>query len=132
MASLCSRLDRNSEKPNKLADRVAHLLDLKEAPEPLTEGELALRRVEALERLVAPLHDRLSCFLSYRFAKEVEPLAAKLQKFLALLDIDVTTGAAYEPRPIVEKVKDRLGLNHGFVVFGNLDPRGIDVDERRS
>lgn len=71
----------------------------------------------ALERFVAPLRDCLSCFLSYRFAKEVEPLAAKLQKFLALLEIDVATGAAYEPRPIVEKVKDRLGLNHDFVVL---------------
>ena len=36
-------------------------------------------------------------------------MAQKLEKFFSLIDVDVITGAGYEPRPIVWKVRERLG-----------------------
>jgi hypothetical protein len=66
-------------------------------------------RVEYLERKITSPKERLKCFLSYRFDPAVEGLAQKLERFLALLDVDVVTGAGYEPRSVVAKIRDKLG-----------------------
>jgi hypothetical protein len=67
------------------------------------------KRVESLEGKITSTKERLKCFLSYRFDPAVEGLAQKLERFLTLVDVDVITGAGYEPRPIVEKVREKLG-----------------------
>jgi hypothetical protein len=63
---------------------------------------------------------RLHAFVSYRFGVPAnEASAATVQRFLELLNVEVTTGKSYEPRPIHEKVGDRLvGLDLLVLVIG--------------
>jgi len=74
-------------------------------------------RIDALELAVFSPARRLRCFLSYRFAPEDELLALRLQQFLSLVDVEVLTGASYEPRTIQEKVLSRLREDLDFVVL---------------
>lgn len=74
-------------------------------------------RLALLERLVLGPNRTLCCFLSYRFTPENEEPARKLHQFLTLLGIDVITGDTYEPRPISQKVMDRLKGDLDFIVL---------------
>lgn len=51
---------------------------------------------------------RLRCFLSFRFNDASEFVALRVQQFLTLLDVEVLTGANYEPRQVSEKVLSKL------------------------
>jgi hypothetical protein len=44
-------------------------------------------------------------------------IALPIQRFLALLDVEVITGMAYEPRRISDKVRDRLAERLDFVIL---------------
>jgi hypothetical protein len=51
----------------------------------------------------------LRAFLSYKFGEpEISDKVKQLKRFLELLDIDVLTGEGYEPRPIEDKILERL------------------------
>jgi hypothetical protein len=81
-------------------------------------NELARR----IDRLEAPgaitARPRLRAFLSYRFSDEAaQVLAARLQRFLNVLDTDVVSGVEYEPRPVSQKVAGRLSSGIDFVVL---------------
>jgi hypothetical protein len=67
-----------------------------------------LKRVEQLEEALLGPSRPLRCFLSYRFTESNENVALKIQQFLALLNVDVLSGATYEPRQVSEKVLSRL------------------------
>ena len=41
----------------------------------------------------------------------------QITRFLELLDIEVISGASYEPRRVTEKVRSRLSSNIDFVVY---------------
>jgi hypothetical protein len=73
--------------------------------------------IKQLKRLQSAESDRLRCFLSYRFTAEIEVLALTIQRFLSLLDVDVITGSAYEPRRISDKVLDKLAGPLDFVIL---------------
>ena len=76
-----------------------------------------LRRIEQLENAVFEPKQKLRCFLSYRFSSENEILALKLSQFLKLLDVEVITGASYEPRQVSQKVLSRLREPLNFIVL---------------
>ncbi len=76
-----------------------------------------LDRVAALESSGEASMRRLRCFLSFRFNDASELLALRVQKFLALVDVDVLTGATYEPRQVTEKVLSRLREPLDFIVI---------------
>lgn len=92
------------------------------APSPAMTQELATMIGEALSlspweatesqpETVSETTHRLPtfrCFLSHRFYPHSEAAAAKIQRFLGLLNVEVVTGLGYEPRRISEKVTDRL------------------------
>lgn len=63
---------------------------------------------------------RLRAFLSYRFGNpENEAAAGVIQRFLELENVEVLTGRSYEPRPLHEKVADRLaGLDLLVLIVG--------------
>ena len=67
-----------------------------------------LKRVEQLEEALLAPSRRLRCFLSYRFTESNELVALKIQQFLTLLNVEVISGATYEPRQVSEKVLSRL------------------------
>jgi hypothetical protein len=67
-----------------------------------------LKRVEQLEEALLSPSRPLRCFLSYRFTESNEIVALKIQQFLTLLNVDVLSGATYEPRQVSEKVLSRL------------------------
>ncbi len=75
-----------------------------------------IARLEILERKVLG-PSRMRCFLSYRFSTGTELLALRLQQFLSLLDIEVLTGASYEPRRISEKVLSKLNAELDFIIL---------------
>ena len=69
---------------------------------------------------------RLRAFVSYRFGVPAnEAAAATLQRFLELLNVEVTTGKSYEPRPIHEKVADRLVGLHLLVLVIGVDGESL-------
>jgi hypothetical protein len=74
-------------------------------------------RLAVLERIVLGPNRTLRCFLSYRFTPENEDPARRLHDFLILLGIDVVTGNTYEPRPVSQKVMDRLKDDLDFIVL---------------
>jgi len=49
-----------------------------------------------------------TAFIAYRFDDIGETLALKLSRFLELLGLSVTTGRAYSPKKISEKVEERM------------------------
>lgn len=63
---------------------------------------------------------RLRAFISYRFGHADNETAANLvQRFLELENVEVLTGRSYEPRPIHEKVLDRLsGVDFLVLLIG--------------
>jgi hypothetical protein len=63
---------------------------------------------------------RLRAFLSYRFGNPAnEAAAGVIQRFLELENVEVLTGRSYEPRPLHEKVADRLaGLDLLVLIVG--------------
>jgi hypothetical protein len=65
-------------------------------------------RIGSLEVAFAARSRRLQCFLSFRFTDANELISLRLQQFLSLLEVDVVTGATYEPRQVTEKVLSRL------------------------
>lgn len=73
-------------------------------------------RVERLEAAVFGPSSRLKCFLSYRFASEAEAAAATILQFLSLLDVQVISGASYEPRRISDKVLSKLSGALDFIL----------------
>jgi hypothetical protein len=102
-----------------ISRRLVNSLRLKEAPrEPSTKERLAQleSRLSALEKAVLGRERPLRCFLSYRFVPEDEIIALKVQQFLALLDVEVLSGASYEPKRVSEKVLSRLTESLDFVV----------------
>jgi hypothetical protein len=70
--------------------------------------EGVLRRLEVVEGIVFGPSSRLRCFLSFRFSAESENIALKIQQFLTLLNVQVLSGASYEPRRISDKVLSKL------------------------
>src|SRR5207302_4557130 len=76
-----------------------------------------LARLETLEDAVFPPTRRLRCFLSYRFTDTNEIIALRVQQFLTLLDIEVLSGASYEPRQVSEKVLSKLRQPLDFIVL---------------
>ena len=98
-------------------------LELKEASdEILAKNQSPSRReiserLAVLERIVLGPSRTLRCFLSYRFTPENEDPARRLRDFLTLLGIDVVTGNTYEPRPVSQKVIERLKDDLDFVVL---------------
>ncbi len=87
-----------------------------EEPTQAQLNENIITRLDMLERKVLS-PSRMRCFLSYRFSTGTEPLALRLQQFLSLLDIEVLTGASYEPRRISEKVLSKLNAELDFIVL---------------
>ena len=75
-----------------------------------------IERMDANESTIKPVR-RLTAFLSFRFSDTSELLALRIQQFLALCDVDVVTGEAYEPRQVTEKVLSRLDRQHDFIVL---------------
>lgn len=67
----------------------------------------------------------ITCFLSFQFTAESERYANEVARFLTLLDVRVITGKGYEPKPITEKVRDRLSQGINFIVL-------IEVAEKKS
>lgn len=121
IARVLARLEEFGESINNRNDETKALLPNATPAEEL--GTLPVR-LEALERAIAELREessrrphRLQCFLTYRFTPEAEPYAAKLQRFLTLLGVDVLTGAAYEPRGVSAKVRSRLSSKHDFIIL---------------
>jgi hypothetical protein len=74
-------------------------------------------RLTQIERSVSQVTPRLRCFLSYRFGDANELTALRVQRFLALLGVEVVTGQSYEPRRISEKIAERLNQELSFVVL---------------
>ncbi len=65
---------------------------------------------------------RLRAFLSYRFGSPAnEAAAAVIKLFLELENVEVLTGRSYEPRPLHEKVADRLAGLDFLVLFVGVD-----------
>lgn len=89
-------------------------LQLNSLPNQLQKLE---NRIQALENTIRPANRRLKCFLSYRFNKRTGEYAAELTRFLELVEIEVVSGAGYEPRRITDKVKAKLGKSIDFVVY---------------
>jgi hypothetical protein len=82
-------------------------------------------RVAALERQASDRPSILTCFLSFQFTGVSVEYARQVRHFLELLDVRVITGQGYEPKPINEKVRERLQESLDFVVV-------IEVTERKS
>lgn len=82
-------------------------------------------RVAVLERQHSDRRQPLTCFLSFQFTGAAVEYARQVRYFLELLDVRVITGQGFEPKPINEKVRDRLKESLDFVVV-------IDVQERKS
>lgn len=74
-------------------------------------------RIKALEEGMSAPSRRLRCFFSYRFDPNTEVTALRIQQFLAALDVEVITGAQYEPRRISDKVLTKLRQPLDFIVL---------------
>lgn len=74
------------------------------------------KRLDHLETVLAAPR-RLRCFISYRFAESSKVYIQELSRFLELHDIDVVTGATYEPRRVSDKVLDRLSGANDILVY---------------
>lgn len=82
-------------------------------------------RVAVLERQHNDRPQPLTCFLSFHFTGVAIEYARQVRYFLELLGVRVLTGQGYEPKPINEKVRDRLQESLDFIVV-------IEVQERKS
>jgi hypothetical protein len=108
-----------AERLKQVCTRVVESLGLKEAP-PLPSRDEGISDIEdrlnALEKAVFDARRKLRCFLSYSFTPENEVTAFTVQKFLTLLDVEVTTGTSYEPKRVSEKVISMLKASQDFIV----------------
>lgn len=117
---------------NSIREHLEQALSLESPPEPPKEADPVavsidklvteiigpLRsRLESLEQKVLLGSRRLRCFLSFRFTNANELLALRVQQFLAALDVEVLTGASYEPRQVSDKVLSKLREPLDFVVI---------------
>jgi len=92
-------------------------LELAELPD-RSEQLLNLdKRLAAIERYVYAPHRTLRCFLSYRFNDVNELTALRVTQFLRLLEVDVLTGATYEPKQVSDKVLSKLQEPLDFLVL---------------
>jgi hypothetical protein len=73
--------------------------------------------IEELRTTVAKPTKKIRCFLSYRFDQKIETMVLRLQRFLTLLDVDVISGASYEPRRISDKVMERINQSIDCVIL---------------
>jgi hypothetical protein len=81
---------------------------------PLLLTDLDARLIVLEQRF---LHQKdYRCFLSYRFTKSNILQALRLQHFLDLLGVRVTTGASYEPRRVTDKILSKLKDPIDFIV----------------
>jgi hypothetical protein len=120
-----SRLDvhiscENAMQLREIYSRLVSSLGLKEAPPEPPGGPVSSdieRRLNTLEKAVFGRQRPLRCFLSYRFLPESEIIALKVQQFLNLLDVEVVSGASYEPKRISEKVLSKLTGSLDFIVL---------------
>lgn len=76
-----------------------------------------VRRLDALESIVLAPSRRLRCFSSYRFSDTNEVPALRIKQFLSLLNVEVLSGASYEPRKVSEKVLSKLRQPLEFIVL---------------
>lgn len=124
--------DLGAELTHQIADKFSSALQLEPVPAREEEEEdeetemdpAAAKAVEALSERLRLLEEkvqrqsqRLSCLLSYRFDETSESIAMKVQRFLELLDVNVVTASAYEPRSISAKVTSMLKEPLDFVVL---------------
>ena len=58
---------------------------------------------------------KVRCFLSYRFDQDTAKVALKVQEFLGLLDVEVITACAHEPRSLGEKVLAKVDPDRDFI-----------------
>jgi hypothetical protein len=107
----------NGQLLHNVLERLEQELKLEAPPDPAEEvDQIALsikklanetirpllKRLDSLEEKVLHGSRRLRCFLSFRFSNTNELLALRVQQFLAALDVEVLTGASYEPRQVSE------------------------------
>jgi len=108
-----------AEQFKQVSTRIVEPLGLREAPPLPSESERISDiedRLNALEKAAFGARRKLRCFLSYSFTPENEVTAFTVQKFLTLLDVDVTTGTSYEPKRVSEKVMSMLKASQDFIV----------------
>jgi len=99
------------ESPSQRAERLSKAYP----PEKTIPG--IIKRIEKLESAVFDPGNRLRCFLSYRFSVENNTVAQQVKKFLELLDIEVTTGEAYEPRKVSDKIVAKIEKGLDLIVL---------------
>lgn len=66
-----------------------------------------------------PQQDR-TAFIAHRFDELGEQLADRLARFLSLIGFDVKTGRGFSPKPVSEKVMERL--NGQSIIFAIVTP----------
>jgi hypothetical protein len=95
------------------AERIAEALTA------LTSSSLTplVERIEKLEASFSARSRRLRCFLSYRFSDQNDIVALRIEQFLAILDVEVLSGANYEPRQVSEKVLSKLREPLDFIII---------------
>lgn len=92
------------ERVRAVLERLERELRLEEAPSPRAEPASAV-----------PAKRRIRCFLTYRFDQDTTSIALKVQRFLGLLDVEVVTASAREPRSIGEKVLAKVDRERDFI-----------------
>jgi hypothetical protein len=106
-----------AESTRRIVDSIIKHLALEKAKEPSNSAGLDTR-LRAIEAFVERSNGKLRCFLSYRFGNsQTEHDAHIVERFLTLLDVEVVTAAAYEPRRISDKVLERMNQALDFEVL---------------
>lgn len=94
---------------DRIGDALASLMD--------TTLEPLIERIGKLEAAAAARSRRLRCFLSYRFGDANDLVALRIEQFLTTLDVEVLSGANYEPRQVSEKVLSKLRQPLDFIII---------------
>lgn len=81
-------------------------------------------RVDALERHIRVAATPLSCFVSFQFSGESLDYGRAVVRFLELLGLRVITGQGYEPKPIQQKVRERLAEQLDLLIVIIASDRG--------
>jgi hypothetical protein len=106
-----------AELTRRIVDSIVKHLTLEKAKEPSDSAEFDTR-LRAIEAFIERSSGKLRCFLSYRFGNSQAELdARKVEQFLTLLDVEVVTAEAYEPRRISDKVLERMNQSLDFEVL---------------
>lgn len=82
----------------------------------VTQISKQIKKPEEIEQIFSDRDGKLQCFISYRFNPKSKALVLELTRFLQLLNVNVITGAGYEPRKISEKVLSCLD-NIDFAIY---------------